>query len=168
MSFLLAGCGASDVASPSGSSGGARWDLQLRPVLSVEPWGNATCPAGESEAASSSPVTACSADGTELYTLGPAGVSGEQIATATVEDSAVAGTAEIRVSLNEAGTAALSTMTAELAGKAAPQSQLAIYSQGQVQSAPAVMEPIITGSVVIAGDFSREQAQRILDGIAVG
>jgi preprotein translocase subunit SecD len=112
-------------------------------------------------------VSACSTDGTNLYSLGPAVVSGEQVASVTVQDSATGGTAEIQVALNDAGTAALSTMTTDLAGKASPQSQLAVYVHGRVQSAPTVMAPITTGSVTITGDFTKAQAQQIVDGLAV-
>jgi preprotein translocase subunit SecD len=104
-------------------------------------------------------------DGATLYSLGPAGVAGDQVASATVQDSASGDTAEIQVALTDAGSTSLSTMTTDLAGGAAPQSQLAVYVHGRVLSAPTVMAPITSGSITIAGDLTKAQAQAIVDGL---
>ncbi len=167
LSFLTA-CGSptSPTATSTASQGGR--DLQLRPVLAVSPPGASACPSENRDAAStSSPVTACSTDGKLLYSLGAAGVIGDQIASVSVQDSASGGTSEIQVTLNDAGTSALSKMTTDLASKSDPQSQMAIYIHGRVQSAPSVMAPITTGAVTVAGDFTHAQAQQIVDGLAV-
>jgi preprotein translocase subunit SecD len=81
----------------------------------------------------------------------------------SVQDSG--GSAEIQVSLDGAGTTALSSVTTELAGKPAPESQLAIYVHGRVLSAPVVMAPLTSGTMIIAG-FTGGQAQQIVDGLA--
>jgi len=72
------------------------------------------------------------------------------------------------VALDDAGTAALANVTKELAAKPAPQSQLAIYVHGRVQSAPVVMTPLTAGDLIIAADFTKAQAQQLVDGLAVG
>lgn len=165
---LLAGCGSSTAASPSGSSAGGR-DLQLRPVLAMTLPGSGSCPSADRDAAgSTTPVSACSTDGSTLYSLGPAAVTGSQVSSLSVQDAAAGGTAEIQVALDDAGTAALANVTKELAAKPAPQSQLAIYVHGRVQSAPVVMAPLTSGDLTIAGDFTKAQAQQLVDGLAVG
>jgi preprotein translocase subunit SecD len=143
-------------------------DLQLRPVLTMTPLGSGTCPSADRDAAdSTTPVSACSADGSLLFSLGVAAVGGDQVSSVSVQDSAAGGTVEIHVDLDDTGTAALANVTKELATKPAPQSQLAIYVHGRVQSAPVVMAPLTSGTVVIAGDFTKAQAQQIVDGLAV-
>jgi len=141
-------------------------DLQLRPVLTAEPAAKGACPPPHSaEPASTSPIKACSVDGTVLYSLGPAAVTGGQVATLAVGDSSAGGGAEIDVTLDAAGSTALTSITEELSVKSPPQSQLAIYVLGQVQSAPTVSEAILGGAVVISGDFTTSQAQEIVDGL---
>jgi len=162
---MVAGCGSS--ATPPGSTVGER-DLQLRPVLSTTPLGTASCPSADRDvAASTTPVSACSADGSTLYSLGAAAIVGAQVSSLSVQDSASGGTAEIQVALDDSGTAALANLTKELASRPAPQSQLAIYIHGRAQSAPTVMEPITSGSITITGNFTKAQAQQLVDGLVV-
>jgi preprotein translocase subunit SecD len=163
---LVAGCGSS-AATSRGSTAGER-DLQLRPVLSTAPLGAASCPSTNRDgAASATPVSACSADGSTLYSLGAAVIGGAQVSSLSVQDSSVGGAAEIQVILDGSGKAALANLTKELVSKPAPQSQVAIYIHGRVQSAPAVMEPITSGALTITGDFTRAQAQQLVDGLVV-
>lgn len=127
--------------------------------------GTASCPSSDHDAASgTTPVSACSTDGSTLYSLGPAAVSGDQVSSLSVDDSA--GSAAIQVSLDDAGSTALTDATTALAAKTAPQSQLAIYVHGRVLSAPVVMAPLTSGTVTIAGGFTHAQAQQIVDGLA--
>jgi preprotein translocase subunit SecD len=90
-------------------------------------------------------------------------VTGGQVATIAVGDSSGGGGADIDVTLDDAGSAALASITGELSVKSPPQSQLAIYVLGQVQSAPTVSEEIVGGAVVINGDFTTAQAQEIVE-----
>jgi preprotein translocase subunit SecD len=165
---MLTAC-ASTTPTPQSAPTPRPRDLQLRPVLAMAPLGNATCPATSHDAASSTtPVSACSADGTTLYTLGAAAVTGNQVSAVSVQDSAGSGTSQIQVTFDHAGTAALATLTTQLAAKSEPQSQMAIYVHGRVQSAPLVMAPITAGVVAIAGNFTKAKAQQLVDGLAAG
>jgi preprotein translocase subunit SecD len=93
-------------------------------------------------------------------------VSGGQVSSVSVQDSTGGGSTEIQVALDDAGTTALTNATTQLATMPAPQSQLAIYVHGRAQSAPTVMTPITSGSVTIAGDFTKAQAQQMVGGLA--
>jgi len=169
---VLVGCGASPASTSSsgsqlpGSTAGpvADVDLQLRPVLSEAPTASCTLPRVAAPPAKS-PVEACSADGTLRYTLGPAAVTGNQVASISVAKSAVVGSPEIDITLDAKGSAALAAITGQLAGNDPTRSQLAVYVHGQVQSSPSVSQSIQGGSVVITGDFTTAQAQAIVDGL---
>lgn len=138
-------------------------DLQLRPVLTLE---SAHCTPGSTPApVSASPIRACAADGTIQYTLGPAAVTGSQVQTIAVGTGLVSGTAEIDITLDAAGAAALAAVTGEVSQLPEPRTELAIYVHGRVQSAPYVSSAIEGGSMIIRGDFTTAQAQAIVDSL---
>ena len=134
--IVVAGCSAAP--TPAASSTGtqspsptvgpvADKDFQLRPVLAAEPAAQGACPPTHTaEPASTAPITACSVDGTVQYSLGPAAVTGGQVATIAVGDSSSGGGTDIDVTLDAAGSTALTSITGELSAKSPPQSQLAI------------------------------------------
>jgi preprotein translocase subunit SecD len=167
---MLAACSTDPTSAPTtastGSSPSGPADLQLRPVLAEGPVGTATCPTWAQDAASrDDAVAACSTDGQILYSLGPASVTGDQISSASVQVSD--GSAQVVIAFDEAGKTALSTITAQLAGKVEPQSQLAIYLHGRVQSAPSVHEAVTGGVIAIYGGYTPAEAQQIVDQLAV-
>ena len=81
--------------------------------------------------------------------------SGSQVSSLSVQDAPTGETAEIRVTLDSAGTAALANLTKGLAAKPARRTVLAIYIHRRVQSAPLVMTAITSGAITIAGDFTK-------------
>lgn len=134
--------------------------LQLRPVLAVDPGSVAACASlGAAVASPASPTRGCSTDGSMLYTLGPAVVSGAQIKSVAASAGS-GGSAEIDVALDSQGTTALATFTQALAADGSP---MAICVNGVVASAPTVMEPITTGQVVISGDYTLDTAKKLVD-----
>lgn len=71
------------------------------------------------------------------------------------------GQPQIEVAFTKAGRAKFAAATEQLIGK-----QIAILIDGRLVSAPFVRERIAGGRAVITGAFSREEAQRIADGLA--
>ncbi len=141
--------------------------LQLRPVLEATATSETTCretgsPAAE-EPPTRSPVTACSTDGSMVYSLGPAVVLGTQWESLRVDDSQ--GEATIVAVLDPSGSTALTKATADLATEETPKNQLAFYAQGRVVSAPSVTQPIYGGVAVIAGGWTRAEAQDLVDSL---
>ena len=92
-------------------------------------------------------------------------MTGKHVAAISVGTGAVAGGPEIDITLDAEGSAALAAVTGQLAVQEPPQSQLAIYVHGEVQSSPFVSQSIQGGSVVITGGFTTAQAQAIVDGL---
>ncbi len=66
----------------------------------------------------------------------------------------------IVIRLTEKGTADLARVSTELTG-----SIMAILLNGKLLIAPHILEPILGGVTQIAGNFSREEAQAIVDGL---
>jgi preprotein translocase subunit SecD len=165
---LLAGCTSTKTASQPSQSP-APHDLQLRPVLAEAPIGTSTCPtATHDETASMSPMYACSDDGKTLNSLGPAGVTGDQVAAVSLAPNNSGGPKEpiqVLVTFTSTGSAAIQQMTRDLATKSPPESQMAIYVAGRVKSSPMVEEPIIGGSLVISGNFTQAQADQLVSDI---
>jgi hypothetical protein len=147
---LLAACSSSSKgASPSPST--LKRDFQLRPVLSIAAAGSAGCPTATKDAAAASPVTACSGDGKTTYSLGPAGVKGDQITSWKIYNALAQVPGKDEVDLNPAGQAGLAALTQSLTTKTPPQSSLALYGDGVVGNTATVTEPITTGKFTIVG-----------------
>jgi hypothetical protein len=136
---------------PSPSPTAAGYALQIRPVLTEGPVGATPCPKSPVQTAAAEPATACSADGTLVYTLGPAAVSGDAIAAMEARAESVGGGFDVVVQLTPAGSSAFETATAFLAQQQAPQNQLAFYAQGEVLSSPYVSTAIVGGVAQIGG-----------------
>jgi preprotein translocase subunit SecD len=145
--------------SPSPTATSAGYALQIRPVVTVSPVGATPCPKTPVQTPAAEPATACTVDGTLVYTLGPAAVSGDVIASMRAEAVTVGGGFEVVVELTPAGSAAFETMTSSLVQQQAPQNQLAFYAQGRVLSAPSVTTAIVGGVAQIAGFATLAEAQ---------
>ena len=173
----LSGCSAPSSSGPIRSSDGtsthARSSLsgrdigvQLRPVLDVERSASGQCPATPSPtadaAATTGPITACGADGTTVYSLGPAAVTGTQWESMRVADDTVSGSTQIDALLDPGGSSALTQVTGELFSNDEPQNQLAIYLDGEVQAAPSVQQPIYGGALVLGAGLTHEEAQALV------
>lgn len=158
-----AGSGSAAPSSLSGRDIG----LQLRPVVeahasSAGECGTAGSPSPSSDAAATSaPVTACSTDGSIVYSLGPAAITGERWQSLTVDDSRPS--AAIDAVLDPLGATALTKITADLATNDQPQNQLAFYADGLVLMAPTVTQPIYGGQTVIAGYWTAAEARALVD-----
>lgn len=173
----LAACGTDPAAPPTRtvtqsrvpSVSGTDIGLQLRPVLDAQPATPGECPTpsagtpASSSPATVAPVTACAADGKLVYSLGPAAVTGTQWETLSVVDDPSSGTSQVLGTLDPTGSGALSQATAELVGNEMPRDQLAFYVDGVVESAPTVQQPIYGGVVLIAGGFTRDEAQQLVE-----
>lgn len=110
---------------------------------------------------SASDVRACSADGTILYTLGPAAVTGAEVSDVRVQPDASNGYA-VTVTFSDSGASAFQALTRHLAAQAAPRNQFAFYVRGVVQSSPFVSEQINGGTTEITGFPSESQANQFL------
>lgn len=169
---LLCACSAgAPTSTPSGGSttraaaslSGRDVGLQLRPVLEVQPANAAQCTSASGAPPSTAPVTACASDGSLVYSLGPAVVTGTQWDTLRVDDVSVPGTTQIDALLDPSGSSALTQATGELFSNDEPRNQLAVYAEGVVLSAPTVQQPIYGGALVIAGGLTNDEAQALLD-----
>jgi preprotein translocase subunit SecD len=137
--------------SPSATTSAAGYALQIRPVLTEAPVGATPCPKDPAQTPAATPTTACSTDGTLVYTLGPAALAGDGIANLQADPATIGGGFEVIVELTPAGSTAFATMTGYLAQQQAPQNQLAFYAQGRVLSSPYVSTAIVGGLAQIAG-----------------
>lgn len=170
-SLLCACSGGASSSTPSGGStakagaslSGRDVGLQLRPVLEAQPATAAQCTATSDPAPSAAPVTACSSDGSLVYSLGPAVVTGTQWDTLRVDDVSVPGTTQIDALLDPSGSSALTQASGELFSNDEPRNQLAVYAEGVVLSAPTVQQPIYGGALVIAGGLMHDEAQALVD-----
>jgi preprotein translocase subunit SecD len=145
--------------SPSATATSAGYALQIRPVLSVAPAGATSCPTSPLQTPATEPATACSVDGTLVYSLGPAAVSGDAIASMEAQADATGGGFDVVVQLTPAGSSAFETTTAFLAQQQAPQNQLAFYANGEVLSSPYVSTAIVGGVAQIGGFTTLAAAQ---------
>lgn len=57
----------------------------------------------------------------------------------------------------------MATLTEQVAREQQPRGQLAFVAGGKVVSAPTVAQPIVGGTISLAGDFTRTEAQRYVD-----
>ncbi len=148
--------------SPTAKAGYA---VQFRPVLTEAPVGATPCPTEPVQSPAAQPATACSADAALVYTLGPAAVSGDAIATLRPEASAGGGF-EVVVDLTPTGSTAFATLTTQLATQQAPQNQLSIYARGRVLSSPYVASPILGGVAQIGGFPTLAAAQDFITAVS--
>ena len=150
---LLGACSSANRPSPQG--------IQLRPVLSESQATAASCPEPVQASASASNVRACSADGTVLYTLGAAAVTGDQVADLTVQPGASNGY-EVTVRFSDSGSSAFRSLTGELASQDSPNNQFAFYARGVVQSSPYVSAAIDSGTAVVTGFANESEASQFV------
>ena len=100
------------------------------------------------------------------YLLGPASVTGKDVASAVAQPAGQGSTTPIvEVTLDAAGKNALAKLTASLAGNAAPMDLLAIVSGGKIIGLPLVMTPLSDGSFQIAGISTMNEAMVIAHAI---
>jgi len=184
--LLLAACGTSAPSSSGGSpsSGGGPSasgaagasslsgrdiGLELRPVLDEQPASAGQCSSGASAspsinaAATASPVTACATDGSLVYTLGPAVVTGTRWDSMRLDQDPASGAWQIFALLDPQGASAFTQATAELSTEDDPRNMIAFYYRGTVEAAPTVQQPIYGGRVVFGQGLDKASAQQLLD-----
>ena len=115
------------------------------------------CAATPSVVAADRALVACAADGSQVYVLGPAGVTGSAITT--VETDVSPRTASLLVELTPAGDAALTAMTSRADGLPSPRNQIALVLDGRVLRAPVVAEPSAGGPLQIAVEAPRAEVE---------
>lgn len=178
-SLLLVACGTASTAPTSsrGSSAagsprpsasdvsGHDTGLELRKVLDAQPTAPGQCAASSSAnaAPTTGSVTACASDGTVVYTLGPAVVTGTQWESIGLREDAATGAWQVGALLDPSGSSALTQATGELAVEDEPRNQIAFYLHGSVQSAPTVSQPVYGGRVIIASGLEKADAQQLVD-----
>lgn len=178
---------------------GVRGDLQWRQILAVKPARgtlSGTGPAGTAddladakkifrrtgcqapkdapnkEAAASSYLVACSADGSSEYLLAPASIGNRDIATANPQHDSTTAQWLVVVSLTDRGSTGWQQLTARAAqqpeaphcGPPAGCNGIGIVIDGQVLAAPSVLSSprgITGGMTQIAGLDSRDQARAL-------
>ena len=100
----------------------------------------------------------------KVYVHGEALLTNADIESASLAPAAGgAGAPQIEIVFTKAGEAKFTSATARSVGR-----PLAILIDGEVISAPVVRETVYGHRAVISGAFSREEAQRIADGLAGG
>lgn len=170
LSVLLGGCStvSTTTTTPttpatSSSATPARVpDLQLRPVLGLVAAQAGDCPSpAPASPDPGSPAHLCSQDGLVVYSLGPAGVTGDRVTglVATMTER----TPQVQIRLDGEGGAALTRLTAEGMVATPPRNRLAIVSHGRVQSAPTITDSIDGGVLVITGFDSVDAAQKAVN-----
>ncbi|WP_159807029.1 hypothetical protein [Cellulomonas citrea] len=113
------------------------------------------CAATPSVVAADRALVACAADGSQVYVLGPAGVTGSAITTVGTD----AGLSSLLVELTPAGDTALTAMTGRAVALPSPRNQIALVLDGRVLRAPVVAEPSAGGPLQIAVDAPRAELE---------
>lgn len=93
------------------------------------------------------------------------GLTGKDLSKAMVSTSA-AGQYVVDLTFNDAGTKKFGELTQKLVGK-----QMAIFFNGELQSAPVIREPIMGGNAQISGGnsgFAPEEAKKMVDLLNAG
>ena len=96
---------------------------------------------------------------TPLYISSDVALSNADVQSARVQPG-LSGP-QIEITFTKTGTERFAETTEQLIGK-----PLGIFVDGQLISAPTVMDKIAGGKAVITGNFSEEEAKRIATGIA--
>jgi hypothetical protein len=129
------------------------WRLQFRPVIALGTTGlNVTClpeDCTEDDLDPSADVGLVGRDG-QVHQLGPAFADASDVSTAEAVRLAT-GEWAVEIQLDLDATAALEAATEEAAGAFAPRDRIAAVLDGDVVSAPAVQEPITSGSFQVTG-----------------
>lgn len=94
------------------------------------------------------------------------GLSGKDLSRATLSTNSTNGEWVVDLEFNDAGTKKFADLTTQLVGK-----PMAIFFNGEMQSAPVIREPIIGGRAQISGGengFQYEEAKKMVDLLNAG
>lgn len=114
------------------------------------------------------PAVSCDRSARQKYLLGPAGLGGTSVDSASAELTATGSGWVVDLSFTPSGSAKFAQVTGELAQQPQPANQFAIVVDGNVVSAPAVMSAITGGKAQITGSFSKSEAQALAAAITSG
>lgn len=117
------------------------------------------------------PIAACARDGSEKYLLEPAAVLGNQIKSASANlDAQSAQGWTVDLTFKGKGTSRWCDLTRKAfnAGQGTPANRVAIVLDGQVVSAPQIIQPICGGQAQITGQFTQAQAQDLANVLKYG
>ena len=95
------------------------------------------------------------------YLVEPAALTAADVVTVEVGPSAMPGSSDwmLNVTLTDTGATAFAELTAEASEATPPANKVAVLIDGEVMSAPAVMESITGGTVQFAVDGDEAEAQ---------
>ena len=133
------------------ASGGHGAALHIRSVTEAR---SGTCPSGGPG------VGGTENDRPVCYRLGE-GMTVHQVRDASAEYEKRVGGWQVNLRLNDADTRAFADLTRRYAGR-----RLAIVSGDRVISAPTVTQPIVGGALVITGDLTRDEAEKLARSLA--
>jgi len=139
--------------------------FQLRPVLQVRP---APGPCPKILVPPQQPGWFCPKIGTPRYRLGPAALTGANVATAEAGLPQGGTTWAVNVDFDEPGTQLFADLTAQLLVQPPPRDQVAIVIGGVVANAPDIEARIDGGLAQITGDFTEQQATQLAERLATG
>ena len=111
-------------------------------------------------------IVACSNDGTAKYLLAPAKVLGTAVKSASA--SLAQQGWQVNLTFNGSGTKAWADLTTKVTNLQPPQNQVAIVLDGQVVSAPRIIEPILGGNAQITGTFTQSEAKDLANVLKYG
>jgi|GEM_PF-1990773 len=165
----LAGCVGSDSGSDSGSDGAtqepAAVSFEIRAVAEqasvVELPASAEC--ARAPLAPDESGWVC-VDATSIaYLVEPASLTAADVVTVDVGPNAAQGSSGwmLNVTLTDTGATAFAELTAEAAEATPPANQVAVLVDGEVMSAPSVMEAITGGAIQLAVDGDEAEAQAL-------
>jgi preprotein translocase subunit SecD len=158
---LLAGCsGTSSTPPPASADGHPAHTFAARPVLSEQDISVGGCAVSTPPAETSQPTSACSYDGQRRYDLGPALLTGRDIASVKV--APLSTYFEVDVSLVQSARQTWSQATATAAAKQSPQNQIAMVVDGVVVDSPEVNASIDWGALGLFQP-TRAKADQLVD-----
>lgn len=119
------------------------------------------------------PIVACDTQGTGKYVLGPAVISGDQVADATSgprtnqQGQPIPGF-QVNLQMKNEAVEPYRVVSQHMLGLQQPRNQLATVLDGRVVSAPYFEGAITGGQAAISGDFDEDSAKALADQLKFG
>ncbi|MDR3070017.1 MAG: protein translocase subunit SecD [Propionibacteriaceae bacterium] len=114
------------------------------------------------------PLAACDEEGYYKYLLGPALISGEEIADSQPAMPQGQVSWIVTLKFKESGAASFETVTAALAKESEPKNEFGVVLDSKVISAPRVSNAIPGGSAEISGSFTQKSATNLANVLRYG
>ncbi len=118
------------------------------------------------------PIVACDRDGTAKYLLGPTGLAGDEVSSATAtlaqnQQGVTTGGWVVRLDFTSEGSETFGEITTRLSQQQPPRNQFGIVLDGVVVSAPSVSNAIF-GGAEISGNFTQAEASDLANVLKFG